>query len=265
MRQYSTDEEKYWSRPPEKPTCDLIINPSPASEKIIEIVCDLADKHRKQIASRNILTREFYRLKLEVYLKEGHKDYYNRLTRFDHKFSPPPMSKNPRERIESLYKAFETEYGRVIFNNIALTHYYLKHGVVASNVKTSEDDKIHYLKKFHEKNISRVQFNDKYGHYALNAFELSSKRFEEYSDEELSHIAILVYQFPERDKASLDEAINSANPDIPSILVSLRELGKYNSLFPLKWIRYELLGLQRAGKIEDIFNHTYAQVMEQMK
>ena len=88
----------------------------------------------------------------------------------------------------------------------------------------------------------------------MNAYELSSKRFEEYSDEELIKLSELVKTLNIGKKENLDNYLNKKDKEIIPILIALRELAKYNILFVVKTIRYELLELAKDKKIDNIFN-----------
>jgi len=127
-----------------------------------------------------------------------------------------------------------------------------------------EDKKIVFLKKLYKKEITFKQFNCKFGHYALNAYELSSKRFEEYTEKELLSIAELVSNIEIKDKMELEEQIhlkkNNKEKKI-SILIALRELAKYNVLFIIRNLRYRLLEIEKEHNIKDIFSKSYDEII----
>jgi len=223
---------------------EFISNPSNMSKELVRIVLMLNKEYEEEFSGKG-LKRFKADLKLNMYLKQGYKDLYKFLSSY----------KIKSMGLRSLFKEFEKLYSKLLLNNFALTHLYLRNKEIQSNIKTKEDEKLLLLKKFYNKEISKKQFDKEFGHYAINAYELRSKRFEEYTEEELRKIAKLVSKFDIKEKSSLEQSIDKK--DISSILISLRELAKYKVLFIIRDIRKELLRIQEKKNIKDIFDMSY--------
>ena len=240
-------------------TAELAIDPTRVSEHIVDLVLQLNNKYEATCTSKNVLKKIKFAFNIKMYLKNGYLDYYNYL-----KSSMPPMlkSQNSIPRLTLLFEEFEKIYLRLIFNNFALVHAYASNKVISHFIFTMEDKKIVFFKKLYHGQISRDTFNKKFGHYALNAYELSSQRFEEYSDSDLLKIARFVSNFVVNKKTGLKEYISNGVKQITPVLIALRELAKYNSLFIIRDIRYELLRIAQEKRIENIFDMPYDEIIK---
>jgi len=225
-------------------TGEFVSNPSKITEKLVEIVSGLNKKYEEDASSKGL--RKFkIDFKIKLYLKKGFRDYFKELESF----------KLGKGNLKFLFSEFEREYEKIILNNFALIYAFQENELVSS-VKTMEDEKIEFLKLFYERKISKKDFDKKFGHYGLNVYELSSRRFEEYSDAELKKIAKLASSIKLSDKKDLGEVIESDEKNKIPVLIALRELGKYNILFIVREIRRELL---RVGG-GDVFGKSYEEV-----
>ena len=121
-----------------------------------------------------------------------------------------------------------------MLNNFALAYAFAQEKDVSNPILTKEDEKMIALRKFYNKEITREEFNAEWGHYALNAYEVESKRFEEYTEHELMKIAKLAIHIPVKKKISYEDY--SEKRKVP-VLLYLRELAKYKILLLIKEIR----------------------------
>ena len=214
---------------------ELVIDPSKLTKSIlIDDILGLYKKHEDSFQSKRFFTRFKRDIKIKLYLEKDYLDYYEYLR--DYKFS-----KESYLRIIDLQKEFKDFYNKLIFNNFALVHIYIKEGSINNPVLTKEDDKNIALSKLYYKKISIEDFQKEFGHYALNAYELKEKRFSEYDDDLLKKIAYLAAQNKINKSITLREYINSPNKEVAPILICLRELAKYQSLKIVANIRFELL------------------------
>lgn len=239
-------------------TEELVSNPSNITQHIVEIVVGANTKYEDLLNKKVSFRRFALNVKLNMYLKNDFHEFYQFLC--DYK-APEFNTFNKKERLQKLFNEFKFLYEKLIFNNIALAYHYALNKQLSSSVMTKEDEKILCLKKYFHHEITIEQFKEKFGHYALNAYELSSKRFEEYTAEELRPIAKLVSNFKIKEKTSLEKYISSPFEDVTPILIALRELAKYKILFLVKSIRYELLGIAKDNNIDNIFDKHFSQII----
>lgn len=238
-------------------TEEFVTNPSKITEHLAGIVLKLNNEFEKKYKSGKFLGKFVNDCKFLWYLKEGRNDYYSFLNNYE----IPEFGKEGVEKIELLFKEFEKIYSKLILNNHALAYAYIKEKKLSNSVLTMEDKKMLYLKKLSDGEITVDQFNRKFGHYALNAYELSAKRFEEYSTEELKQIAKLASKIEIKNKIELEECLEKKPDDAIPILIALRELAKYQTLFLVRGLRYELKKLAKKKAVEDIFNKSYQEVI----
>jgi hypothetical protein len=237
---------------------EFVRNPTKITEHLVEIVLQLSNKYESQFQSRNILRKFLIDFKIRMYMKENYKEYFLFLR--GHK--PPNISDQDRiKELDLLFKEFRRLYDKLIFNNFALAYAYTLNKDTSNPISTMEDKKILLLQKLYHKKINVSEFLKEFGHYALNAYELASKRFEEYNHSDLLSLAKLASRINVQKKIELEEYINSKSKDKTSILIALRELAKYNILYVIRVIRYQLLELAKEEGIKDIFNRTHDEIL----
>jgi len=222
---------------------EFVFNPSNITKELVKIVLKLNDKYEKQL--KGILNRFKAQVKYRLYLKEEYKEYYSFLKSY----------KLDKKGLKELFLEFEKLYDKLLFNNFALAYAYTLGKDIDSCVLTKEDERILLLQKDIKK------FKKEFGHYALNAYELSSKRFSEYSDKELVKLQKLVKNIKIKDKIKLEKYLEQKNKKIIPILIALRELAKYNVLFVVNEIREELLKCQKQNNLRNIFNLGYDEII----
>jgi len=225
---------------------EFVTNPSEITKKLVEIVLKLSDKYESEL-KKNVFKKFINQVKLRLYLKQGYLEYYSFLKKYKLKDLD----------LKELFDEFEKLYDKLIFNNFALAYAFVLEKDVKSPILTKEDEKILFLKKLYDKKITKKQFDKEFGHYALNAYELSSKRFEEYSDEELMKIARLTKNI-KINKIKLEDYTDKK---VIPVLIALRELAKYNILFIVKEIRYKLLRIAKKNNIKNVFDESYSKII----
>ena len=242
-------------------------NPSKITEHLVNIVLKLNEKHESDFKEKNPLKKFANELKINLYLKEGYKDFYEFLKSYKIPYNIS-AEKNSIKKLALLFEEFEYIYDRIMLNNFALAYAYAKNKdknkQITNPVLTIEDKKNLMLKKLAKKQITPKQFKEQFGHYALNAYELSSKRFEEYSDKELLKIAKLAENLEiKKEKVELEECLkqNQKQKEIIPILIALRELAKYDTLFIVREIRRELLKIQKEKRIKNIFSYSFGNIV----
>ena len=120
-----------------------------------------------------------------------------------------------------------------------------------------------YLKKLYNNDISLKKFNDMFGHYALNAFELSSKRFSEYSKEEIMKVSKFLKEFDLNKAISLEGYLKNKKKHLFAVYSTLREELKYIALLVISNLRFELIKIQKERKIKNIFDMSYDDIQRE--
>lgn len=237
---------------------EFVSKPSEITKHLIKIVVRLNSKYESLLKAKSIIKKFKIDFKIKMYLKAGYMDFYS----FLKEYKVPNYNLHGVRKLELLFEEFERLYDKLFFNNLALAHTYVTTKEMSNVIFTMEDKKVLFFKKLSHNEITMEQFIKEFGHYALNAYELSSRRFEEYSYQELVSIAQLVSNFKIREKIPLEEYMNSNSKKEIAVLIALRELAKYNILFLIRDIRYELLQLARDNGIQNIFNKSYEEITE---
>jgi len=222
---------------------EFIDNPTEISKHIIDINKKLSKKYQPQkgIVAGVKLRLNYLQKWEEIY------DYCNNFL-------------IEKSSVIGLFTQYKKIADYIAQNNTLLAYAFLKNKNKKINVLTKEDEKLLFLKKFANNQISKQEFNKKFGHYALNAFELSSKRFSEYTNGELKKIANLC-------KDIKINKIKKLNPkeNLFETYCYLREELKYNSLLIISKIRFKLLNIQKNKQINNIFNLSYNKLIKATK
>jgi len=229
---------------------DFIENPTNLSKYLLEIVTKKKRKYDYFLKSNNFIIHTSNSIKLRIwYLNKYHEIY-----RFIKTF------KIKEKKICGLFNEFSNISDFIALNNLLLMYAYLTEKNKSSSIITKEDEKLLLFKELYNGNISAKKFKEKYGHYALNAFELSSKRFNEYKYNQLMNLAKFLKNFKLKKKITVNECINSKNNNLFSIYSALREELKYISLQIISRLRYKLLKLEKEKNIDNIFDLTYKEL-----
>jgi len=238
---------------------ELISHPSPASKKVIKIIKSIYYDYQKKLTQKN-LRRLIFITKIKLYQKQNYKQLYLYLKNYQI-LLPSTLSKSNQLKI--LFSEFSKLQQKLIFNNFALASLAsLNQFPTTSNILTIEDEKIIYLQKIANNQISRLLFNKKFGHYALNPYELSEPRFTEYKSSQLKKLAKLTLNINIKSKKKLENYIKSEPANHLAILIGLRELFKSTSLKVIKQIRDILLLIEKEQRIDNIFNLSYKQIQK---
>lgn len=232
-------------------TNEFISNPSKASESLVNNVVELNKKYEKLFTSKNIFIQLNREMKIVLYLKADYLKVIEQLSKYK---VPATKSKNFRRNVKELLTEFEFIYDKLIYNNFILAKEYLKFKDFGVKVQTKEDERMNFLKKFAKKQISKKEFDNKFGHYGINAYELSEKRFNEYTEIELRKIASLSVNLKEIEKIHSQEFISSNEENRIPILIYIRELAKYKALLIVAEIRVKLIENAKENNIKDVFN-----------
>jgi hypothetical protein len=238
-------------------TDELIQNPSRISRHLAAIVSRL-NKEAEEKFCGGWLSKLKSLFSVNLYIKDSWKNYY----KYINEYKVPKTEGSCTERLKSLFLEFENMYRKLIFNNFALIYMYTKKENVVCPILTMEDKKMLFLGKFHNNEITQGLFNRNFGHYALNAFELSSKRFEEYSEKELRKVAKFAANLNISKQMELETFIHNHPKDMAPVLIALRELSKYKILCVVRDLRYTLLQMAKERKIKDIFSKSFQQLAE---
>jgi len=159
--------------------------------------------------------------------------------------------------IISLFKEIEEIFGHIALNNILLSYSFITEKNLQNPIITKEDQKLDYLKKLYNKEINIDSFIDKFGHYAINGFELSSRRFSEFSKEELLKIGSYLKSFKIKKNQTLEQYLKDNKKILYPIYATLKEELKYIALLVINKIHFKLKEIQKKNKIKNIFNLSY--------
>ncbi len=231
------------------------------TKHLIKIVLKLNDKYESLLKAKSIIKKFKITFKIKMYLNSGYFGFYLFLK--DYKI--PNYNSGGVRKLELLFKEFEKIYDKIIFNNLVLAHAYVTSKEISSIIFTMEDKKVLFLQKLYHNEITMEQFIKNFGHCALNAYELSSRRFEEYSYEELVSIARIASNFEIKEKIPLEDYMSSDSKREIPILIALRELAKYKIIFLVRDIRYGLLQFAQANGIQDMCSKSFEEINELTK
>ena len=236
-------------------TEEFIRNPSKFSKHTINIAKLAAKKYNYLIRQETFLQKIKKGIKIRLIYLESYKETIQFLKNFEIK----------TESIETLYKSFEELADKIALNNITLAYCLAVEKEQIPVVITKEDEKMVSLKDFKDNKISREMFNSKFGHHAINPFEVSSKRFSEFSNEKLLMIAESIPMQDLNKKKNLDEYVKKNIKEKLPIYNALREELKDKGIKIIANIREKLLSIQEKNKIKDIFSMSFEEVIKYEK
>lgn len=230
---------------------DLIVNPTPASKTLVEIVASLSQKYDDLFKSKDFFHQYKRSVMVRLYLKEGYKDYYKYLQGYS---LPNLIENDHRHNLRILVSEFKCLYDKLLLNNYSLAYQYWQTKSLTNYFMTEEDKKNLFLIKFANNKISINEFKDGFGHYAINPYELSVKRFHEYSESDFKRLLKICKGIKIKLKPELGpEAVNEKCADIIPVIITLRELSKSKILLIVDKIRQELLGISKEENNKKIF------------
>jgi len=264
---------------------DFIENPTEISKHLIEIIIRVKKKYDTLLTSKNPIKKIINNVRIRLWYLNKYIDIYN----FIHGYKHYQIKKNkPLKNIENLFKEFEKIYNTISLNNLLLMYAFLTQGdrsgsIIGSEgemkacfhfnranqfqaplIINKEDEKLLCFKKLYDGEISCEEFKRKYGHYGLNAFELSSRRFNEYSQFELMNLAKYLKDFRPTKNIKLDKYIKTKHKNLFAVYSALREELRYCALFIINDLRFELLKLAKKKKIKNIFNLNWYEIKRQV-
>ena len=238
---------------------DFINNPSKISEHLIKIALRTKKKYDLLLKPRNFIERLISTVKIRLWYLDKYFDIYNFLK--DYKSYKTKKNK-PFENIKYLFLQFDIIYNFISLNNLLLTYAFIVEKDKSAFILDKEDKKLLCFKKFYNNKISEQEFKNEYGHYALNPFELSSRRFSEYSKNELINLAKYTKNFKTFKRIELKEYIQKKRKNLFPIYFAMREELKYYALFNVNNLRFELLELSKKKKIDNIFRMSYKNLIK---
>ena len=224
---------------------DFIKKPTNMSKHILKLALKAQNNYNHFLKPKKIKDK----VKLRLLYLNKYSEIYAFIINFSKKDLP--------NSIEPLFWKLMTVFDYVALNNILLAYSFLTEKNKDNPILTKEDEKLLYLKKLHNKDISLKKFNDTFGHYALNAFELSSKRFSEYSKKEMIKISRLLSRFDLKKTISLKDYLKNKKKCLFAVYSTLREELKYIALLVINGLRFELMKTAKEKKIKDIFDMSY--------
>jgi len=232
--------------------CTSLEHPSRLSEHLAGMVDKHKTKYRKKYCSGFI--RKFIgQAKLQLLYLDG----YQKIIEFI-------KSYKVKGSIKALFKQFDGIADRLALCELLLAHAFVaeKHSVekVVIPVITKEDMKQKALADLYSGKISVRRFKSDFGQYAKHPFELSSRRFHEYSKSELIGLAEKSDCRILDNKMSLDKYIKGKKPLFP-IYAALREELRYLALLAVSELRSQLLELQKQKDIDNIFDMGYDEII----
>jgi len=240
-------------------TEEFIRKPSKASECLVRIVMQQQARHQNEFQASGVFRNLQRELRMQMYLQDELSQYYAYLCNY----TPSSLEHfSRRQRLEFLLAEFERLYEKLTYNNFALACAYVKEGQIHNPIYTIEDKKIHFLKQLRLGEITLGQFKKEFGHCALNAYELSEKRFEEYTSQELKTLAKFAPILQPEMKVSFGEYLASPKNKKVPILIALRELAKYNTLYLVRDIRYTMLEIAKHNEETEIFDKSYEEIVD---
>jgi hypothetical protein len=224
---------------------EFIVNPTNLSKYIINLAEKSHEKYSPLISSGKLKDKIKLRL---LYLNE-----YQNIFNFTESFE---KNKLPNE-IDLLFVELEKIFDYIAINNIFLAYAFVGEKNKINPIITKEDEKMLYLKKLYKNEILLKEFNEMFGHYALNAFEISSRRFSEYSKSELIKISKFLKNYQLNKDISIKEYLKNKKKNKFAVYSTLREELRYIALIVVSKLRLKFVELAKEKKIKNIFDMKY--------
>ena len=211
---------------------EFIENPSPLSEHLLDIANEEKDKVELFLKKKNTFRRIFALIKMRMMYAEKYLEIFEFVNKFKVKHG-----------INELFLQFQVVAEKLALNNLLLAYGMVDKKCSPSIIITKEDQKLLMLRQLYEKKITTKQFKKTFGHYALNGYELASRRFSEYDDAELFTLAELLKDFKEKKEITLFEYLKSKVINKFWVYSALREELRSCTFLIISNLRYELLDL----------------------
>lgn len=225
---------------------DFIKNPTRLSQHIVRIANAKQNKYSKLSGSKKFLGSVINGVKIRLLYLEKYNDIYECVKKFRIK----------HDDIPGLFSELEKIFDHIALNNFLLAYAILEEKEVKSSIITKEDEKLILLSKLANNRVTPKQFKERFGHYALNGFELASRRFNEYSASELKKLARHLDGFRTPKKISLKSYLRKKDKKLYPVYSALREELKYVALKVISQLRKDVLRL----KVRNVFNMSYKEL-----
>ncbi len=229
---------------------DFIKDPSPLSLSVVKLAVSQKQKYDSLFSSRGFFN--------QVKLRLRYQEEYLRIHTFIREYERAlPAERDTIQRIDRAWERLAVLFDFIALNNSFLVYAFFAEKHKTNPIITKEDEKLLAFKRLVHGEIPRQSFNETFGHYALNAYELSARRFSEYPEQELLEIAKFLSDFKTQKTTSLDDFIASKNKNLFVVYSSLREELKYLSLLVIRDLRFSFLELAAEKNIQNIFEMSY--------
>lgn len=247
----------------------LIVNPSQLSKKLNHLIGEHNQSYQQQLKSKNPFRRLSILVKISCYQKLKHPQFFKELVKFEKKidnFSTKDKD-NFQKKTQFLLEIFSQIQKKLIFHNLSLVFFYKLHPLIIKNQKftgifTIEQEKNLYLQKFSQGKIKRRAFDQKFGHYALNAYELATRRFSEYPNTELKTLGQLLTGLKIKTQNSSLQIFENPffKKEIYHNHLIIREYAKFVSLKIIAILRKLILQQAKMKRIKEPFNKNWTEL-----
>jgi len=231
--------------------------PSKSSERLIEFVLTKNKELGRKFSKSGWWNKLRLQFEVENYLQNGWQDVYRILEKV-----------SVDRDLNGLLEDFEHLYGLVIYNNFVMARLFAEsHDKQRRlNVQTEEEKRLQLLRELASDNNKYDEYIKQFGHYAFEPFELSDRRFSEYSRTELKKLAELAKDLKQGGKKTRLESVLQKKPraDVDA-LVALREFGKYQCLKLTAQMRKLILAESDKRGITDPFRLSWSELMDRLK
>lgn len=231
--------------------------PSKLSERFIEFVLTKHKELGRKFSQSGWWSKLRLQFEVENYLQNGWQDVYQKLQKV-----------NVAQDLNGLLKDFEDLYGLVIYNNFVLARLFVESSDKNRrlNVETKEEKRLQLLQELASDDGKHDEYIKQFGHYAFEPFELSDRRFSEYSRAELKKLAELAKNLRQSSgKISLESVLQKKSRADLDTLVALREFGKYQCLELVAKMRQLILAESAKRGIDNPFKLSWSELTERLK
>ncbi|HRZ40897.1 MAG TPA: hypothetical protein P5246_07800 [Candidatus Omnitrophota bacterium] len=229
---------------------DFIKDPSPLSRSVVELAISQKQKYDSLFPPRGFFN--------QVKLRLRYQEEYLRIHAFTRGYDRAlPAERDTIQRIDRAWERLTVLFDFIALNNTFLIYAFFAEKHKTNPIITKEDERLLAFKRLFHGEITRQSFNESFGHYAFNAYELSARRFSEYPEQELLEIARFLSDFKTQKATSLYDFIDSKSKNLFAAYSSLREELKYLSLLVIRDLRFSFLELAAEKNIQNIFEMSY--------
>ncbi|MDX2776047.1 hypothetical protein PV379_01595 [Streptomyces caniscabiei] len=241
----------------EQLTIEFNPEPSKLSERLIEFVLAKNEEFSHTFSRSGWWSRLRLQFEVENYLQNGWQVTYRKLEKVA-----------VEQDLNGLLKDFEELYGLVMYNNFILARVFAqstdKHRRLS--IQTEEDRRLQLLHELASDDGKYNEYIQQFGHYAFEPFELSDRRFSEYSRAELKKLAGFAKGLKQRSgKMRLESIVQKQTHADIDTLIALREYGKYQCLKLVAQMRERILAEADEHGINNPFSLSWSELMEKVK